>query len=68
MIQVCYKARELYICNVMFALFALSLLIGSARAALPQFSWDTLPVFFHSSNYTGQYNDDALKVIANFRW
>ena len=36
-------------------------------AALPQFSWDTLPVFFHSSNSTGQYNDDALKVIAKFQ-
>ena len=36
------------------------------RAALPQLSWDTLPVFFHSSNSTGQYNDDALKTIARY--
>ena len=37
-----------------------------ARAALPRFSWDTLPVFFHSSNSSGQYNDDALKTIARY--
>ena len=36
------------------------------KAALPQFSWDTLPVFFHSSNSTGQYNDDAMKIIARY--
>ena len=41
--------------------------ICSTWAALPQFSWDTLPVFFHSSNSSGQYNDDALKVIAKFQ-
>ena len=41
--------------------------ICSTWAALPQFSWDTLPVFFHSANSTGQYNDDALKVIAKFQ-
>ena len=41
--------------------------ICSTWAALPQFSWDTLPVFFHSSNSTGQYNDNALKVIAKFQ-
>jgi hypothetical protein len=51
----------------MFTLLAVVLLFGSANAALPQFSWDTLPVFFHSSNSTGQYNDDALKVIAKFQ-
>ena len=36
-------------------------------AALPQFSWDTLPVFFHSSNQTGQYSKDALQTIAKFK-
>ena len=51
----------------MLILLAAALLFGSASAALPQFSWDTLPVFFHSSNSTGQYNDDALKVIAKFQ-
>ena len=51
----------------MFTLLAVALLFGSAKAALPQFSWDTLPVFSHSSNSTGQYSDDALKVIAKFQ-
>ena len=51
----------------MFTLLAVALLFGSASAALPQFSWDTLPVFFHSSNSTGQYNDDALQTIAKFQ-
>ena len=51
----------------MLIILAVVLLFGSANAALPQFSWDTLPVFFHSANSTGQYNDDALKVIAKFQ-
>lgn len=33
-------------------------------AALPQFSWDTLPVAFHSANISGQYNE---KTIAKFK-
>ena len=41
--------------------------ICSTWATLPQFSWYTLPVFFHSSNSTGQYNNDALKRIAKFQ-
>ena len=36
-------------------------------AALPQFSWDTLPVFFHSANTSGQYSQEALKIIAKFQ-
>ena len=35
--------------------------------ALPKFSWDTLPVFFHSSNSSGQYNEKALQTIAKFQ-
>ena len=51
----------------MLRLLLLAVGICSTWAALPQFSWDTLPVFFHSANSTGQYNDDALKVIAKFQ-
>ena len=36
-------------------------------AALPQFSWDTLPVFFHSANATGPYSDASLQTIAKFQ-
>ena len=67
MIRADYKVRELYVYNTMFTLLAVALLFGSAKAALPPFSWDTLPVFFHSSNSSGQYNDDALQTIARFQ-
>ena len=61
------QISELYVYDNMLTLLVAILLFGPAKAALPQFSWDTLPVFFHSSNSTGQYNDDALKVIAKFQ-
>ena len=32
----------------------------------PRFSWDTVPVFYHSCNFTGDYTDDALKIITKF--
>ena len=51
----------------MLRLLLLAVGICSTWAALPQFSWDSLPVFFHSCNSSGQYNDDALKVIAKFQ-
>ena len=44
----------------------LSLVIYS-RGMLPKFSWDTVPVFFHSSNQTGDYTSDALNVIAKYQ-
>eukprot|EP00035_Acanthoeca_spectabilis_P031905 m.16199 g.16199 ORF g.16199 m.16199 type:complete len:450 (+) comp5025_c0_seq1:106-1455(+) len=31
----------------------------------PRFSWDTLPVFFHSSNSSGPYTDEAIQMIAS---
>ena len=36
-------------------------------ATLPQFSWDTLPVFFHSAYATGPYSDDSLQTIVKFQ-
>ena len=36
------------------------------NAALPPFSWDTLPVFYHSSNQSGDFSRDALETIAKF--
>ena len=36
------------------------------NAALPPFSWDTLPVFYHSSNQSGDFSRDALGTIAKF--
>ena len=54
----------------MLVLLLLLVFVGTyhqTSADLPQFSWDTLPVFFHSSNKTGQYNKDALQTIAKFQ-
>ena len=41
-------------------------LVSTSGAVLPQFSWDTLPVFFHSSNTSGPYSADAIHVIAKY--
>ena len=32
--------------------------------ALPRFSWDTLPTYFHCSNLSGPFTDDAIKAIS----
>ena len=45
-----------------FAVFA----AAAAAPALPKFSWDTIPVFYHSCNYTGAFTDVALQTIAKF--
>ena len=41
-------------------------LVSTSGAVLPQFSWDTLPVFFHSANTSGPYSADAIHVIAKY--
>jgi len=50
-------------------MFVISLLLATTaciHAALPQFSWDTLPVFFHSSNASGLYNPEAIRAISKY--
>ena len=47
-------------------LFILTLGISYTLGALPQFSWDTLPVFFHSANATGFYSRESLHTIAKY--
>ena len=32
--------------------------------ALPSWSWDTVQTYVHCANLTGEWNDDALKVLA----
>ena len=32
----------------------------------PRFSWDTVPVFYHSCNFTGPYTDAGVKIMAKF--
>jgi len=39
---------------------------GALSWSMPKFSWDTLPVGFHSSNPGGPYSDDQLKNISKF--
>ena len=36
-------------------------------AKLPQFSWDTVPVFFHSGNESGLYSQEGLQTMAKFQ-
>ena len=48
-------------------LFLLSLMVVLCSAKLPMFSWDTLPVFFHSCNATGLYSEESIKTIAKFQ-
>jgi hypothetical protein len=45
-------------------LYVLILLIVCATAALPLFSWNTVPVFWHAANYSGLFNDAAVDFIA----
>ncbi len=61
-----HSHREINFVMLTFTLLVV-LFASPSWAVLPQFSWDTLPVFFHSSNTTGIYNDDALKTIAKFK-
>jgi len=32
----------------------------------PRFSWETLPIFFHSANKSGPVNDESIKFMAQF--
>lgn len=51
-------------------LFHVALVAGCAEGILawdmPEFSWETLPVAFHSSQPTGPYSDSQLKNISKF--
>lgn len=40
--------------------------VHAGNIGLPQFSWNTLPVFFHSQNESGRWNSAALAQIARF--
>ena len=47
-----HSHREINFVMLTFTLLVI-LFVSPSWAVLPQFSWDTLPVFFHSSNTTG---------------
>ena len=40
--------------------------LASSSVPRPHFSWDTLPVFFHSSNTSGPWSEAAVSQIARF--
>ena len=46
--------------------YLIAFLFAFCSAKLPPFSWDTLPVFFHSCNVTGLYSEESIKTIAKF--
>ena len=48
-------------------LFLFSLMVVLCSTKLPMFSWDTLPVFFHSCNESGLYSEESIKTIAKFQ-
>lgn len=33
---------------------------------MPEFSWETVPVFAHTCNMSGPFNEDALSILAKF--
>ena len=37
---------------------------SSLALALPPWSWDTVQTYVHCANYTGEWNDDALAIMA----
>ena len=38
----------------------------SRRYQMPPFSWETLPVSFHSCNSSGSYTDEQIKILAKY--
>jgi hypothetical protein len=44
--------------------FSVALLLPLLAYALPPFSWDTLPTYFHCANLSGPWNDAAVAAIA----
>ena len=40
--------------------------VVAATPRMPKFSWDTVPVFYHSCNYSGPFSAEAVSVIARF--
>ncbi len=40
---------------------------GKIKFKMPDFSWETLPVAWHSGNSTGQYTDAQIKELARYQ-
>jgi hypothetical protein len=44
-----------------------SLAVTTAVPSWPRFSWDTVPVFYHSCNFTGDYTAEGIAIMAKVR-
>jgi hypothetical protein len=48
-------------------LLLLCVVVSTAMSVpLPPFSWDTLPVAFHSANATGRWDKAMIKELARY--
>ena len=52
--------------SLMLALALSAVAMASPPLHRPPFSWQSLPVFFHSSNSSGPWSDAAAKAIAKY--
>ena len=55
---------SLFVC--VLTIIFISSVLGTTPKPTRPFSWETLPVFFHSGNQTGPWNDAAVKQIVRF--
>ena len=53
---------------MLILLLVLAVVVHPTWAVLPQFSWDTLSVFFHSPNSSGHTVKMLFKQLPSFRW
>lgn len=60
------SGRPWCVAVTLLAAVALAVTADATAAVSPRFSWDTLPVFFHSSNTSGPWSDAAAQQIARF--
>ena len=44
-----------------------TLAVATAVPSWPRFSWDTVPVFYHSCNFTGNYTAEGIAIMAKVR-
>lgn len=61
-----FYLKSTYRQKKMFLLIAVAAIGQPAPGGRPKFSWDTLPVFFHSCNTSGPWSDAAVHQIARF--
>ena len=48
-----------------FPLFLMLLCLFNVAYGLPEWSWDRIQTYIHCANVTGEWNTDALKILAS---